>query len=141
MYCQFPHAGKEKTVLLLFRFVRQYVWRSWITPMDEPEFKLSYTSFRSFVECAGREATHCVKGDQYLRPVLADGPCYSKLDSALLLCDHCLAFWWQCRENHDLATWETALVFRNQHESNQVNKLFASCDDDLACQPSKAKHH
>lgn len=92
--------------------------------MDEPDFQVSYASFRCFVECSGQQATHCITDDQYIRPTSARGLCYSKEDSNLLLCDYCLAFWWQCRENHDSITWNTALFFRDQFEAKQARKLF-----------------
>lgn len=99
--------------------------------MDEPEFRVSYVSFRSFVECCGQRATHCVRGDQYVRPVSVDGPCHFKNDCDLLLCDRCMAFWWQCRENQELATWQTALSFRDQFEASQVNRVLESSADEL----------
>jgi hypothetical protein len=98
--------------------------------MDESEFQVSYASFRSFVECTGRVATHCIRGDQYVSPVVADSPCHSKTDSNLLLCDYCLAFWWRCREGRDIATWDTALFFRDQCQAEQVNRVFASCAEE-----------
>jgi hypothetical protein len=91
--------------------------------MDEPEFRVSYVSFRTFIECTGRPATHCVSREQYVGPVTSDGPCFSKTDSNVLLCDHCFAFWWQCRENDDMATWGVAVCFRDQYEDNQVARV------------------
>jgi hypothetical protein len=95
--------------------------------MDEPDFQVSYSSFNSFVECTGRQATHHINGDQYVGRASIGNPCYSKEGCDLLLCDHCLAFWWQCRENHDPTTWDTALFFRDQFEAKQVSKLFETC--------------
>ena len=95
--------------------------------MDEPDFHISYSSFRSFIECSGQQATHRIRGDQYVRPASAGSPCYSREDCNFLLCDSCLAFWWQCRENDDLPTWDTALFFRGQLEDAQVSKLLDTC--------------
>jgi hypothetical protein len=99
--------------------------------MDEVEIPVLYASFRSFVECCGQRATHRVRGDRYVGPVSADDPCYFKSDSDLMLCDRCLAFWWQCRENRELATWVTALSFRDQFEASQVNRVLASSADEM----------
>lgn len=98
--------------------------------MDEPEFRVLYISFRGFVECCGQRATHCIRGDQYLGPALGNDPCYFKSDSNVMLCDRCLAFWWQCRENQDLAAWQTALSFRDQFEASQVNRMLESSADE-----------
>jgi hypothetical protein len=92
--------------------------------MAEPDFQVSYSSFRCFVECRGQQATHCISHDQYIRPASARSRCYSKEDSYLLFCDYCLAFWWRCRENNDQITWNTALFFRDQFEGAQASKLF-----------------
>jgi hypothetical protein len=97
--------------------------------MDEPEFRVSYVSFRNFVECCGQAASHRVRGDQYLGTISKDGPCCFESDSGLLLCDRCLEFWWQCRENQELAIWETALSFRGQFEASQVNRTLESDAD------------
>jgi hypothetical protein len=91
--------------------------------MDEPEFRVWYVSFRGFVECCGQRATHCVRSDQYVGPAIANDPCYSRSESNLLLCDRCLAFWWQCRENREVGAWETARLFREQFEANEVDRV------------------
>jgi hypothetical protein len=98
--------------------------------MGQPDSQVSYASFRNVVECAGRLATHPICGDQYVSSVAADDPCSSKTDSNLLLCDYCLAFWWQCRENRDIATWETALFFRDQYQAEQVDRGLSSYTED-----------
>ncbi len=92
--------------------------------MDEPDFKVRYSSFRGFVECTGQQATHCINYGQYVKCAPSGSQCHLTEDSQLLLCDHCFAFWWQCRENHDPMTWDIALLFRDQFEAAQVRKLF-----------------
>lgn len=106
--------------------------------MDGPEFRVLYVSLRTFVECCGQRATHRVRGDQYVGPASGDVPCHFQSDSDLLLCDRCLAFWWQCRENQDLAAWETAVSFRDQFEASQVNRILESSTEPLPYRENRA---
>jgi hypothetical protein len=91
--------------------------------MFESECQLSYFSFRSFVECSGKQASHCVNDDHYVRQTPSGKSCYDKEGSALFLCDYCLAFWWECIEHREHGTWETALFFRDLLDPRHENHL------------------
>ena len=66
------------------------------------------------MECSGQQARHCVCGDQYVKISSSHNTCFTQQGSFLLLCDECLTFWWECRENRDQMTWGTAMFFREQ---------------------------
>jgi hypothetical protein len=79
----------------------------------ESECQLTYSTFRGFVECGDRLASHCVNGDRYVKQVATENPCFTREFSLLFLCDHCLAFWWECVEHREHAVWEAAALFRD----------------------------
>ncbi len=91
--------------------------------MLQSECQLTYSSFRGFVECSGQQASHCVNDDYYVKKIPAGKSCYDNEGSALLLCDHCLTFWWECIEHREQAVWETALFFRDLLDPSHQNQL------------------
>jgi hypothetical protein len=91
--------------------------------MTESECQLTYSSFRSFVECSGRPASHYVTHDRYVKPIRDNRCCYEREGSALFLCNHCLAFWWECLEHRERAAWDAALLFRDLLNPAHVHQL------------------
>jgi hypothetical protein len=73
----------------------------------------SYWKFHAFVSCSSAHATHRVNADFPAVRVSSKKPCYSKQDSELLLCDDCLDFWRECRQNQDHTSWEMARFLRD----------------------------
>lgn len=84
--------------------------------MTQGEDQRSYLKFRAFIDCKGREATHRVGTNQSAAKVTPGKPCYTHEGSDLLLCDSCLAFWRECKDNANQATWQMALYFRDLHD-------------------------
>ena len=69
--------------------------------------------FHAFVECRSATSAHSLSAGHQVSQAPYGKPCYTHENGALLLCDSCLAFWRECKENGDQTAWYLAVYLRN----------------------------
>ena len=79
----------------------------------QPRGKDPMDPFHAFIECRSAVAAHRLSTEHQVSRAPHGKPCYTHENGALLLCDSCLAFWRECRENGDQTAWYLAVYLRN----------------------------